>query len=102
MPTGRIGRATRAREGRRNRAPRGGFPIRRWRPRPVAAKAAISLNFRVYLTQQRAVATYDASEKLRGSIEILRGGFRIHPPGAHGKPLSTSRVAHAGPLGTRP
>src|SRR5258707_15018935 len=84
MPTGRIGRAPRAREGvapaTRGRPPR----FARGRVPPVTAKGAISLNFRVYLTPGRAVATYDTSENVRRIYRNFRGGFSYPPSGAHG------------------
>src|SRR5712671_7121794 len=90
MPTGRIGRATRAREGvataRRGRPPR----FARWRVPPVTAKGAISLNFRVYLTPGRAVATYDTSESVRRIYRNFRGGFSYPPSGAHGSLRGTT------------
>ncbi len=49
-------------------------------PPPVTAKGAISLNFRVYLTRWRAVATYDAERQAYElSIEIPGEGSYPNP-----------------------
>src|SRR5262249_33600214 len=63
----------------------------------AAANAAICLNFRVYLTPARAVATYGANEKVsEGSHRNSRGRVSS-PPCAARRASRASRVSLPGP-----
>src|SRR5262249_54493545 len=63
----------------------------------AAANAAICLNFRVYLTPARAVATYGANEKAYEGLHRNSPGRVSYSPSGAWRAFRASRVALPGP-----
>src|SRR5262249_18748897 len=63
----------------------------------AAMNAAICLNFRVYLTPARAVATYGANEKAYEGSHRNSPGRVLYPPCGARRAFRASRVSLPGP-----
>src|SRR5262249_47288805 len=97
MPTAPTGPATRAREG--TTTARGGVVADSPKVDSAAAvNAAICLNFRVYLTPARAVATYGANEKAYEGSHRNSPGRVSYPPCGARRAFRASRVSLPGSL----